>query len=143
MTLTLHDSGGVGSESSTTACNCKFTKGPWQGTNHPGVQLQTQGVGDGAIHSPARDDVTNQLALASRWSWSSARAPSLPLSPALSFFCACASLYPLLAMALGAPRVRVRNARKGYEEKEVVQFNFFNQVSFFHQIRTKIVQIVL
>ena len=129
----------MGSESSTTAC--KFTKGPWQGTNHPGVQLQTQGVGDGAIHSPARDDVTNQLALASRWS--SARSLPLPPSPALSFFCACASLYPLLAMALGAPRVRVRNARKGYEEKEVLQFNFFDQLSFFHQITKKIIIMVL
>ena len=71
--------------------NCKFTNGPRQGTNHPGVQLQTQRVGDGIIHSPARDDVTNQLALASRWS-SRSLGPSLPLfsilqspAPALSF----------------------------------------------------------
>ena len=42
-------------------------------------------------------------------------------------------------MALGAPRVRVRNARKGYEEKEVLQFKFFNQLSFFHQITTKVI----
>ena len=80
------------------------------------MQLQTQEVGDGVTHSPARDDVTNQLALASRWS-----SRSLPFRLHLQLYPFSARALPPGPHGIGrAARVRVRNARKGYKEEEVL-----------------------